>query len=199
MSDTDQYQALATALATIDADKGAGEAHGMLCGMLATPGEAEQARWIAEVLANTEPKGAAARECLELMTTIFEQTRGTFGDEAMSFTPLLPGDDAPLPERAAALGAWCEGFVFGLGLGGLKDRSELQGEASEVVNDFGEIARVDTETDGDDEGEAAYTELVEYVRTGALLVQENLAAPSRGAPAGMESASGAPGDVNGSQ
>lgn len=186
MSDENQYAALATALADVGAETGAAEAHGMLCGMLSTPGDTEQARWIAEVLANTEPKGEPARDCLQLLSSLFESARGAFGDDAMSFTPLLPDDDTPLSERAAALGSWCEGYLFGLGLGGLSSREELPREAGEVVNDFSEIARVDPETDTGDEGEEAYTELVEYVRTGAMLVREHLTAPSRAAPPGMD-------------
>jgi yecA family protein len=182
MSDDNQYAALANALSDVGAETGAAEAHGMLCGMLSTPGETEQARWIAEVLAHTEPKGEPARDCLQLLSGLFESTRSEFGDDGMGFTPLLPDDDTALSERAGALGAWCEGYVFGLGLGGLSSREELPREAGEVVNDFSEIARVDTESDTGDEGEEAYTELVEYVRTGAMLVRENLAAPSRAAP-----------------
>lgn len=186
MSDTDQYTALTSALSGVGTETSAAAAHGMLCGMLSTPGETEQARWIAEVLADSEPKGEPARACLELLTEIFNSTRSAFGDDSMSFTPLLPDDDAPLAERAGALGAWCEGYAFGLGLGGLNSRAELPREASEVVNDFSEIARVDTEADMGDEGEAAFTELVEYVRTGALLVCEHLAAPSRAAPPAID-------------
>lgn len=188
MQDTEQYRTLASALADVDAETSAAGAQGMLCGMLSTPGETEQARWIAEVLANTEPKGEPAKACLQSLTELYDGTRKAFGDDGMSFAPLLPDDDAPLSERAGALGAWCEGFVFGLGLGGLGSRSELPRDAGEVVNDFSEIARVDTESDMGDEGEAAYAELVEYVRTGALLVRETLLAPSRAAPPGADSA-----------
>ena len=190
MSETDQYNRLSAALAEVGAETSAAEAQGMLCGMLSTPAEVDQARWIAEVLANTEPKGEPARTCLELLTELYDSTRRGFGDDDMSFTPLLPDDEAALAERAGALGAWCEGYIFGLGLGGLSSRSELPREAGEVVNDFSEIARVDTESDMGDEGEAAYTELVEYVRTGALLVREGLVAPSRAAPAGGTVSSG---------
>lgn len=184
MTDADRYRALQTGLAEVAAEKTAPEAHGMLCGMLSTPGETEQARWIAEVLANTAPKGEPAERLLRALTDVFESTRTALGDGNLTFAPLLPPDDAPLTERATALGEWCEGFLFGLGLGGLTSRASLPSEAGEVVSDFGEIARVDAEADLGEAGESAYAELTEYVRMGALLVRENLVAAPGGSGAG---------------
>jgi len=189
MTDADRYQTLDTALRAVGAEKSATEAHGILCGMLCTPGDTDRASWIAEVLSGTQPKGEAARDCLAALTSLFEETRDELREGELSFEPLMPGDEAPLVERATALGRWCDGFLLGLGLGGLKGSRSLPREAAEVVSDFGEIGRIDPETSEDDDAEAAYAELLEYVRMGALLVLEHVGAPPRppkrpSAPAG---------------
>jgi uncharacterized protein YgfB (UPF0149 family) len=88
---------------------------------------------------------------------------------------LLPGEEAALPERADALGSWCQGFLLGLSLGGVQDIGKLPGDAAEVVRDMVELSRAGSyELSGSDEDENAYAELLEYVRTGALLVNEEM-------------------------
>ena len=55
---------------------------------------------------------------------------------------LLPTDDAPLADRAAALGQWCQGFLHGFGVnaGGL----ELSTDAKEVLQEISEGERLFT-------------------------------------------------------
>lgn len=184
MKESPEYQTLHDALQAVGAATRASEAHGLLCGMLSAPGETEQARWVAQVLAGTHPRGESARDCLAALTVLFEATREEMNDPELRFQPLVPSDGAPLAERAAALGSWCEGYLAGLGLGGVKRETQLPREAAEVLRDFGEISHVDSGADSGEDNEDAYAELVEYVRMGALLVLENLAAPAPSRPAG---------------
>ena len=87
----------------------------------------------------------------------------------------MPDDDDALRERTESLGNWCGGFLSGLGLGGLPDPSQLPEEVAELLDDLGQIARVDFELDDADEQEqAAFAEVVEYVRVGVLLINEEL-------------------------
>jgi uncharacterized protein YgfB (UPF0149 family) len=105
----------------------------------------------------------------------------------MAFYPLLPPDDRPLSLRADGLADWCSGFMHGLGEAAASGagRDVLGGEVMrEIMEDFAEIARV---TLGDDEtdleAEAAYTELVEFVRVSVQLVFEELRDVRQGAAA----------------
>jgi hypothetical protein len=104
----------------------------------------------------------------------------------MAFQPLLPGDDASIGDRTSALGEWCQGFLYGLGTGaGLPEASELPGEAAEVVRDMTEITHVDVDPEDDPEtNEAAYAELVEFVRVGVQLLYEHLQPLREPAPTG---------------
>ncbi len=91
---------------------------------------------------------------------------------------MLPDDDEHLGERTAALAHWCSGFLYGLGVSGVTESTQLPGEAAEVLGDLAKIASVDYELDEPGEAEEqAYEEVVEYVRVGALLVFESLRGP----------------------
>jgi hypothetical protein len=183
MTETQSYTRLAAALRAIDADVSAAGAQGMLCGLFCSPNEPEAAQWIAQVLEGLSPKGDAAREVLEALTETYQDTQERLRNDSLEFEPLLPDDEAPLAERAQALGQWCEGLLFGLGVAGSHQPAELPREANEVVNDLTEIARVDTDLTADEDNEMAFTELVEYLRAATLLLREHTALPSSARPA----------------
>jgi uncharacterized protein YgfB (UPF0149 family) len=87
----------------------------------------------------------------------------------------LPDDDAPLVERAMALSQWCQGFLYGFGIGGAVPRDRLSGEVEEVLRDLTHIGQASVETGADaEEEEQAYAEIVEYVRAGVQLIHDEL-------------------------
>lgn len=190
MNDPERYTTVAAALAEVEAEVSAAEAHGMLCGLFCTPDEPEAARWMAQVLDGLSPKGEPARTVLEALTELYHDTRDRLQNDSLEFEPLLPDDDEPLERRATALGQWCEGFLFGLGIARGQAPEPLPREANEVVTDLTEIARIDTDTEGDEDSEIAYTELVEYLRAATLLVREHTALPSSTRPADTRPADG---------
>ncbi len=182
MNDSQRYNTVAGALAGVEANLSAAEAHGMLCGLFCSPDTPEAARWIAQVLDGLSPKGEPAREVLEALTELYHDTRDRLENDSLEFEPLLPHDEAELTQRAAALGQWCEGLLFGLGIAGTHDPAKLPREANEVVSDVTEIARIDSDTQADEDSEIAYTELVEYLRAATLLLREHTALPSSAKP-----------------
>ena len=157
----------------------AAEAHGTLCGALCAQAPLRFEAWLEELLEDGEGQSEQTRDVL---LTVFRQTSEHLSGNGMQFAPLLPDDDEPLVGRTSALAHWCEGFLYGLGAGGLTSLDALPGEVGEVVRDFSEISRAGggdgeaTETD-----EQAYAELVEYIRVGVQLVYDELA-PLRSAP-----------------
>lgn len=158
----------------------AAEAHGTLVGTLcAMPCSLND--WLAEIL----PEGRADQMSAASLREIFDSTSGALGDGELGFSPLLPHDDAPIGDRTAALGEWCQGFLYGLGSGALPDPATMQGEAAEVLRDLTEITHVDVDPeDGIESNEAAYTELVEFVRVGVQLLYEHLQPLREPRPAG---------------
>jgi uncharacterized protein YgfB (UPF0149 family) len=95
----------------------------------------------------------------------------------MEFELLLPADEEPIDVRTAALAQWCQGFLYGLGAGAITDATGLPGDAGEIVRDFTEISRAGVDaTQEAESNEAAYAELVEFVRVGVQLLFEELGA-----------------------
>jgi len=182
MQGNDTFERVQSALAGVEAEFDAAQTHGMLCGMLSTPEPLKPATWIARVLVNTEPKGEEARECLTELGAVFERTLAQIDDEELGFELLLPSDSAAITERAKALGHWCDGFLYGIGVGALKPDAKLPRDVQEGLRDLGEIAQVEINPDAAEENEQAYAQLVEYVRVVSLLVIESLRGPRKPAP-----------------
>ena len=160
------------------------ECHGSLCGLLCASDAVKGAAWVNQVLAGrlelpeaeSPPlQGGAPGEGHALLLILYKETAGQLDDPEYGFSLLLPDDGAPLAQRVESLSHWCQGFLAGLGLGGLQDQSKLPGDSHEVMRDFVEISRLGHGEDGEsNEDETAFAEIVEYVRMAALLVYEEL-------------------------
>ena len=163
-------------LISIDAMMGAAEAHGALCGMLCARGVVDRAKWIAHVLGEQHPGGeqeAITQQLAQMHRATQEQINDAVGD----FHLLIPDDDESLAHRVEALASWCQGFVYGLAAGGISQGSELPADTQELLADFIEISRAGFDhapQNNDEEDEIAYMEISEYVRTGILLINEEL-------------------------
>ena len=149
----------------------AAEAHGTLAGALCAAGGYRLEDWMAEIL----PEGADPGRAATVLRDIYAATRSALTDMQMQFELLIPDDDQPLTARTDALTLWCNGFVYGLGMNGAADPQRLPGDASEIVHDFSQIMSAGVnEADGTEANEAAYAELVEFVRVGVQVVFEDL-------------------------
>lgn len=147
------------------------EAHGTLAGALCAANDYRLEDWAAELL----PEDAALAQGATALRDLYLQTRAALNAPEMPFDLLIPDDDEPLEARTAALGQWCNGFLYGLGTSGGGDPAALPGDAGEVVRDLNEITRAAVDAQEDAEtNEAAYSELVEFVRVGVQLIFEQL-------------------------
>jgi uncharacterized protein YgfB (UPF0149 family) len=156
------------------------EAHGTLAGCLCATAGYRLEDWLREIL----PEGRAAPQASAALGELFGATAAALIQPDMEFELLLPGDEQPIEVRTAALAQWCQGFLYGLGAGGITDATDLPGDAGEVVRDFAEISRAGVDaTQEEESNEAAYAELVEFVRVGVQLLFEELAALRRPVPA----------------
>lgn len=141
----------------------ASESHGLLCGLLCMGEPGARAAWLEHVF------GAAVAP--EPLDALHDETLRQLDDAVFEFELLLPGDDADVAERTAAIAEWCSGFVFGVGASRRAQRA-LPEDTAEFLADVTEIARAgnDDAIAVDDE-EAAYAEVVEYLRVGTLLAR----------------------------
>lgn len=147
----------------------AAELHGALCGHLCSP-RGELNGWYAHSLAGVgEEQSRSLRKRMESLAS--EVARGLRAGD-MSFTPLLPDDETPLPDRAGALGEWCDGFLFGMGTARIENFDGVPDTVQEAIRDLVEIARIGVPAEDDESDEAAYGELVEYVRVAVQLIHD---------------------------
>lgn len=168
------HAALAVALERAGAATGASEAHGLLCGVLCAPGDPAEESWLSAVLGEVPETAEAVRECRSALLDTRTAAAGQLYSSDFAFRPLLPPDSEPVAGRSVALGKWCEGFLYGLALGGVSDPSNLPAEVREILADLGEFTHIEAEPEPSEEAEAAYAELVEYLRAAVQLVFEEL-------------------------
>jgi uncharacterized protein YgfB (UPF0149 family) len=158
----------------------AAEAHGTLAGCLCGASGYRFEDWLREILPDGKASQVAGRQLREL----YDGTAAALLQPDMELMLVLPDDEEPLSVRTTALAQWCQGFLYGLGAGGIPDPARLEGDAGEVVRDFAEISRADVGAEEDEElNENAYGQLVEFVRVGVQLLFEELGAARQGAPA----------------
>ena len=162
----------------------AAEAHGTLCGLLCIAADDLPMSWVSNTVADATEGGFTipAAGDQSVLLALYAGTSEALAGDSMAFTPLLPSDDETLSVRAEALGSWCQGYLYGLAVRGLKGFEELPEEVREILGDLVQIARAGVdEEDGDEdneEGEAAYVELVEFVRVGVQIVFDQLVPPA---------------------
>lgn len=169
---------LNSALEQMEVDYGAEECHGTLTGMFCAKNGLQVEEWMSGIEAQGE---ALAEETRETLRVLFTVTREQLNDSMLDFHPLLPDDDIAVAERIEALGEWCQGFLLGLSSGKI-EIEKLPEDSGEILRDMLEISRISGfDLDGDEGDEESYQQLLEYVRTGVLLLNEELN-PSKAPP-----------------
>jgi hypothetical protein len=172
---TDMIARVDSALELVETEMEAEECHGTLTGLLCAKGDMKAEEWLEYIAKSLDPNDLLAREALDTFRALHEQTRKALNDTLLDFHPLLPDEEASVEERIGSLGEWCQGFLLGMSAGGLTDLEKMPGDSGEILRDLVEIARAGSyELDGDEEDEGSFLELLEYVRTGVLLINEEL-------------------------
>jgi yecA family protein len=178
-SDVD-YDTLNDALRRCGASWDAAQAHGLLSSRLAVAGAGGGLDWLQQVLEGTHESDALRAECAGLLNSLFQETLRQLSERLSEFAPLLPDDSDSAPVRTAALAHWCEGFLHGLvsaDHGEVLKQRLAQDPLADIIRDMLQLTRAAVDEDSDDEtNEAAYAEIVEYVRVAAQLTYEELAA-----------------------
>jgi len=155
----------------------AAELHGLLCGYLSAGARLSHEAWLklaAELTDITEYRHESSKLAFtDLYDGVVAQLeQGDFG-----FQLLLPDDDMSMPERAEALGCWCQGYLTGFGLQGEHTNESLSDELKEALSDMEKIAQIELEPEADDESESDLMELQEYVRISSMMIFGEFNAP----------------------
>lgn len=173
------YASLGAALVRENCLCSAPELHGVLAGLLAGGARLNKQRLFKVLEAHLELSGALPDGLGEMSWQLHQQTLADLTDSDLPFQPLLPDDDEEaLAQRAMLLGEFCDGFLVGFGTAARKgDEERLTAEAREALAQLVEIAHIDTDDEelDEQEDEAAYIELHEFVRLAVTILFTELA------------------------
>ncbi len=157
-------------------DAAASGAHGLLCGLICAGEKEVQRRLSNEWLSNRTEGDPAVDECQRAIDELVQGVHASVDGVDFGFPLLLPDEETPLQQRAIALRDWCEGFLYGVGLVEIKGENGVPDQVKEALNDLAEISRMDIDgITGDEEEEAALTEVTEFIWVAAMLVHDELA------------------------
>lgn len=151
------------------------ESHGMLCGFICGGVLDPASAWLNQLVPDAEEGDLLIEEGRRALHALAQRTLGELSSADLPVRLLLPDEDHPLAERAAAVCDWVRGFLYAWGsLGvGLRAGSE---EVREILRDFTELTRMDLEgLDGledAEQNEEALTEVIEFIRVAMLLLQQ---------------------------
>jgi uncharacterized protein YgfB (UPF0149 family) len=124
----------------------------LLTGRLAVAGVPAGPDWLQQVLAGTDEADALRTECQMTLDALYQATFWQLTERLSEFTPLLPDDNTDAEPRTLATEP-----------------------LSDIIRDMLQITRAGIDEDSDDEtNEAAYAEIVEYIRVAAQLAYEEL-------------------------
>jgi len=162
------YQLLNEAMGETESHLHPSEAHGLLCGIVCQT-HSEQLpfkEWVAGDALSAKADAA--------ISALYQEIKAQFLADAFNLQLYLPDDDdTDLPKRAEALTLWCQGFLVGLKLAGITSQ-HAEADVKEALQDLAEISKMQYEAVVDnEEDEAAYAELVEYVRMAVMIVHDN--------------------------
>lgn len=177
--DKSPYAAFAALLASTGQAVSPAELHGLLLGRSCAGAGFEVEPWLrdaADLIGAQMPDNVR-----QALVGLQEMVKGELAGGEMAVVLLLPSDEAPLVERATALGQWCQGFLAGFGL--TARDAALSAEAMEVLQDLAAIAQVQEALEETEDGENDYMEVMEYLRVAPLLLFSECAKPVAPPPA----------------
>ncbi|MEG0482388.1 MAG: UPF0149 family protein [Acinetobacter sp.] len=135
------------------------ELHGLVTGIVCVTEAPTRDEWLQILSTLDVPKIDDA--AIALLAEEAEDIAHALSEDDLDYLPMLPDDEHTLSERVQALADWCEGVVLGFGLASGRIRSDEQ----ELIESLQDVASVEfDESDDDEEGEASYLELYEFVR-----------------------------------
>lgn len=131
--------------------------------------------WQNEVYAEFDPNDVLANECRALLDRVFAAAFTSDADATLSLSLLLPEDIVVDATRLGAVRDWCQGFLFGFGLGGETLNAALSPQTRELLNDFSEFTRLEADgVENSEENQSALIEIEEYLREGVMVIRAEL-------------------------
>lgn len=172
------YSDVSNALTTLASLGTAGESHGLLAALLSFSNKINESAWVDSLLtSHIENSDATSQGAYRILTTLFQETNKALNEGDFDLPILIPDDDAPLEDRIDGLAEWCQGYLTGLHLMGVKlDDPHYAADLKEALEDLLAISQVELMPDDkkDKESEIRFMQLVEHVKAAVLIVHHEL-------------------------
>lgn len=169
------YASVAAAIKRCGLSQGPSEVQGFALGLFAAGVSEAHRVWQQELYSDFDTNDVLAGECRTILERVFASVFVSPVATDAQLTLLLPEDIVVDAARLAAVRDWCQGFLYGFGLGGEAVAQRLSPQARELLADIAEVARLDTATASDSkENQSALIEIEEYLRVGAVLIRDDL-------------------------
>ncbi len=147
------------------------ELHGTLCGLLCINPDASVSNWLS-LLTQGQIDERATEPSAQLLTQLYTETVSALADNSLDFYPLLT-ENKEYSVQLHSIAQWSQGFL--LGLAGIKSFAAYPAEVKEFVTDITAISQAeDYELAGDESDEETIMQLIEFIRIGVLLVNEEM-------------------------
>jgi yecA family protein len=151
--------------------------HGFLCALVCGNGQVQEQK-IREYFLLGSDEIVNPEECFTHLKALAGDIETKMYSSDFDLELLLTDEYEALEGRSRSLAEWCQGFMSGLGLSGVKDE-QIPSESQELIGDFYKIANLDADNnedkdDSDQGNDFALMELIEYVRMGAIYIFEDL-------------------------
>ncbi len=104
-----------------------------------------------------------------VMSAVFEYAKEQLQKDDFSYQLLLPEEGNNLADRVAVLAEWVSTFLSAMGTAGMKENI-LSVEGQEFLDDMGQIARIENDSEDVQGEELDFMEITEYVRTGVMVL-----------------------------
>lgn len=179
------YGDTARALSRCGLTQSPAEAHGFALGLALSGLQRPLQTWQRELYSDFDSSDVLAAECRQLLDLVFAGVfREMPKEDRLQLSLLLPSGVAADSQRLTAVRDWCQGFLYGIGLGGEGLSARLSTQAGELLGDLAELTRMETDgVEDNEENRAALMEIEEYVWVGVTLIRDELS----GTEAGNES------------
>jgi uncharacterized protein YgfB (UPF0149 family) len=177
-----EYDELVDALERSSVVLSPAELHGIASGLLIKDAATPPSRLQEIVLGQIDNNDVLATETSRLIDQLHTTTLHQLQDSELGFELLCPDDDEPLENRITAACDWARGLVYGLAEQGVKTR-DCPTDTADFLQDCLTLANNEYTADegSSEENEELYMELLEFLRMGTLMAQEELQ-PTKSSP-----------------
>lgn len=142
--------------------------HGVITAFMSTGINMQGRIWLEPLIEGARKKGL--KKLKSLLLELYELTFKTLVESWAQFELLVPAHES-LENRARAVSEWCDGYLYGLALGGIQDLhlQNFSEEEQEMVERFVEISQLDLKSITiSQEDETAFRDLYDYIRDSVL-------------------------------